>query len=440
MRYRKQEILNTVNLLNRVNQTAIQKSGKIQDSELMSILEDCQNAAIEVGTYLETLGEYTQPIVRVFEDYCEKVYQQSLHPGGTKASRRIAQEIDILLEQISYAVRYQLPADKKEIVFLPYKASMWDSFESVWMAAAQDKDCNVYVIPIPYYDKNPDGSPCRMHYEGDMYPDYVPITDFQEYSLKERRPDVIFIHNPYDECNYVTSVYPDFYASELKKYTNLLVYIPYFIGINGRVEEHFCTMPGVFYADKVIVESELVKKIYIEELKKKERESGRRNLFGNLNDKIVALGSPKMDRICNAKQEDIKVPEKWKKLVYKSDGRKKKVIFYNTTVTGLLQNSDRVLTKLIKVFRQFETETEVVLWWRPHPLFLSTIQSMRKELYEDYVRLTEWYKDKGFGIYDDTGDLRMAVLFSDAYYGDRSSVMELYKATGKPILIQRYEE
>ena len=36
---------------------------------------------------------------------------------------------------------------KKEIVFLPYKASMWDSMESVWKAAAEDDECEVYVVP-----------------------------------------------------------------------------------------------------------------------------------------------------------------------------------------------------------------------------------------------------------------------------------------------------
>ena len=36
---------------------------------------------------------------------------------------------------------------KKEIVFLPYKAAMWDSLESIWMAAADDKEhCNAYVV------------------------------------------------------------------------------------------------------------------------------------------------------------------------------------------------------------------------------------------------------------------------------------------------------
>ena len=32
-----------------------------------------------------------------------------------------------------------------------------------------------------------------------------------------------------------------------------------------------------------------------------------------------------------------------------------------------------------------------------------------------------------------------AVVLSDAYYGDGSSVVQLYKQTGKPIMIQNVE-
>ena len=35
---------------------------------------------------------------------------------------------------------------RKEVVFLPYKASMWDSLESVWKAAEEDPDCVAYVF------------------------------------------------------------------------------------------------------------------------------------------------------------------------------------------------------------------------------------------------------------------------------------------------------
>ena len=46
---------------------------------------------------------------------------------------------------------------QKKIFFLPYKASMWDSLESVWKAAVEDKEhCEAYVVPIPYYDIDSD--------------------------------------------------------------------------------------------------------------------------------------------------------------------------------------------------------------------------------------------------------------------------------------------
>lgn len=98
--------------------------------------------------------------------------------------------------------------ERVEAVFLPYKASMWDSLESVWVAADEDESCDAYVIPIPYYDKNPDGSFKEMHYEAEEYPGYVPVTHYDEYDFQKHHPDMIFIHNPYDEYNHVTSVHP----------------------------------------------------------------------------------------------------------------------------------------------------------------------------------------------------------------------------------------
>ena len=94
---------------------------------------------------------------------------------------------------------------KKEMFFLPYKASMWDSLESVWMAADADKEnCLAYVMPIPYCDRNPDGTAREWHCERDLFPKYVPTLDWQEVDLKYIHPDVIFYHYPYDNCNQFT--------------------------------------------------------------------------------------------------------------------------------------------------------------------------------------------------------------------------------------------
>lgn len=46
--------------------------------------------------------------------------------------------------------------------------------------------------------------------------------------------------------------------------------------------------------------------------------------------------------------------------------------------------------------------------------------------------------NRGTFILDLSSDLHRAIAISDAYYGDPSSVVELYKKTGKPIMIRRY--
>jgi len=333
---------------------------------------------------------------------------------------------------------------RKEVVFLPYKASMWDSLESVWKAAAADPECDAYVVPIPYYDKNPDGSFKKIHYEGGQYPPEVPVVWYEDYDFTARKPDVIFIHNPYDECNYVTSVAPAFYSKNLKKYTDKLVYIPYFVlgELDPENEEavekmsHFCTLPGVIHADEVIVQSENMRQAYIKVL----TDFAGPQSKAQWEEKILGLGSPKFDKVGSVTREDIVIPEEWKPVLLKSDGIRKKVILYNTSITALLNQQDRMLVKMRDVFRIFrEEQDEVALLWRPHPLIRATIESMRPKLWEEYSALVEEYKAEGFGIYDDTADLNRAITLCDSYYGDHSSLVQLCQKAGKPCMIQNVE-
>ena len=321
---------------------------------------------------------------------------------------------------------------------------MWDSLESVWKSADDDGETDAYVIPIPYYDKNSDGSFGMMHYEGDMYPDYVPITSWEEYSFEERRPDIIFIHNPYDETNKVTSVHPFFYSKNLKQYTDKLVYIPYFIldevNINDELEiqniEHFCLLPAVIHANKVIVQSENMRQIYIKVLVKNTGEKTRQYW----EDKIYGTGSPKIDRLTSVSKKDLDIPENWLKIIRKPDGSWKKIIFYNVSVAALLNTKEQMIIKIKDVLKVFkENSGEIALLFRPHPLMRETIKAMREELLEEYDEIISTYRQENWGIYDDTPDIDRAIILSDAYYGTNSSVVPMYKATKKPIMIQNEE-
>lgn len=277
----------------------------------LELLEECQNGGITIGTLTEKTEGEGHPTVLLLEEYCELVYR--VHEDLAAHREINANKVHKVLRQKLIKVANSIKNDirvRTEAVFLPYKASMWDSLESVWMAADADENCDAYVIPIPYFDKNPDGSFREMHYEADQYPDYVPVTRYDTFDFEAHRPDMIYIHNAYDDCNLVTSVHPFFYSGNLKKFTDKLVYIPYFVleeikPDDNRVKniKHFCTVPGVFNADKVIVQSEDMKQIYINTIMENIGDKSE-NVRKYWNDKILGLGSPKIDKVLNTKRED----------------------------------------------------------------------------------------------------------------------------------------
>lgn len=124
------------------------------------------------------------------------------------------------------------------------------------------------------------------------------------------------------------------------------------------------------------------------------------------------------------------LPTDWREKI-----KDKKVVFYNTSVSSMLNGGEQHIAKIEHVLDTCRAQDEVVLWWRPHPLELSTLQSMRPDLEQKYRKIREQYETEGWGILDTSADVHRAIAVSDAYYGDWSSVIHLYKATGKPVLI-----
>jgi CDP-glycerol glycerophosphotransferase (TagB/SpsB family) len=277
-----------------------------------------------------------------------------------------------------------------------------------------------------------------MHCESGEYPAYVPVVDWREYDFEERRPDAIFTHNPYDDGNLVTSIHPDFYCKRLKDFTELLVYVPYFV-TSDDVETHFCVCAGTLYADTAVMQSEKVRRTYIRVFREFEKKQGCKNGFGKPEDKFRTLGSPKFDRVINARREDHEIPKEWKHRLERPDGSRRKVILYNTNIIGLLAANERALSKLRYVFDLFRGRDDTVLLWRPHPLNRETYAAMRRELLEAYLEIVRTYKREGFGLYDDGASPNRAIAISDAYYGDWSSLVAQYHCTGKPIMIQNFE-
>ena len=349
--------------------------------------------------------------------------QQALAQLPAQPDRATFRETCHLCRDLMKLAEENLQKEKcrKLIVFLPYKASMWDSLESIWMAAYKDREhCQTMVIPIPYGDRNPDGTAAAWHYEIDQYPKYVPVIDHRSVDLEKLHPEVIFIHNPYDNYNAVTSVDMKYYTKNLKQWTDDLIYVPYFV-VGKTIAEHFCQTPGVVNADHVIVQDENIKEQYEKYYPGGNPPEG----------KFLALGSPKFDRILGKTKADYPLPPEWQRII---GGRR--AVLYNTSVTAMINHPDDYCKKIRSVLNYFKNAKDIVLWWRPHPLLAATFQSMSPEHYRDYQSIVAQYKKEAWGIYDDTPDMDRAIVCTDAYYGDGSSLVTLYKATGKPVIYQ----
>ena len=224
----------------------------------MELLVNCQSKAILLGTFIEqTEGENTC-VVSKLEEYCEIIYNfyENLEKNKEINANKIYKILRQKLIKIANSIKNDIKV-KIEAVFLPYKASMWDSLETVWKAADNDPDCDAYVIPIPYYDKNLDGSFREMHYEEEQYPEDVPIIKCDAFDFVKHMPDMIFIHYPYDGANIVTSVHPFFYSDNLKKFTNCLVYIPYY-ATSGGMSEGQGLCPAYLNADYIVINKEIL--------------------------------------------------------------------------------------------------------------------------------------------------------------------------------------
>ncbi len=434
----KQQIEETFSLMGKVHEEIRKQIADGNRENVLQLLSDCQEGAIQAGNLIEQVEGEDAPAIGRIEEYCETCYRIYENVSGEEEQNPsgVYRLLQKMLAAMESGVRLTVPV-RLEIAFFCYKASMSDSLESIYFAAKEDPTCDAYFIPIPYYDKYPNGAFGEMHYEAEgCYPDTYELVDWQKYNVEQRRPDIIYIMNPYDGANLVTSVHPDYYAERLRNLTDCLVYVPYNISpADPRPEKSMA--PGVLFSDLMFVQSDHIRDVYIENFLKHNDIEGLTPKVAR--EKIISMGSPKLDKLANTGREDYALPSEWEKLVGSRAGERK-VILYNLTIASMLggtqDGSDLYLKKLKSALEYFRKRQDAVLWLRPHPLLLQTFDTMRPQLAAEYRELITAYRNEGWGIYDDTPDMNRAIIWADAVYGDRASLAVLAEFVGKPVLIR----
>lgn len=380
-------------------------SAKINNlcSDNMAALEK-NSDSIKNKEYLELLDKFK-----------ESVSQISVGDAAEISKR--------LKELISESVVYK-------VIFMPYKASMWDSLESIWMAADKAERCEALVVPITYYELDSNQNPVKKVNERDRFPEYVNTINDEEYDLENDLPDIIYIHNPYDNTNLVTRVDSRYYSWNLKKYCEKLVYVPYYKWVDGVSSASFKS--AMYHADYTVQSSDDAVKRCIEA---SPEYAGALGMETNvvrkaMEKKLINLGSPEVDKVLSLSKDNVPMPDDWEGKVIKSRVN----VVYNTTIDEIFES--RTFDKVKETLNFFKKNSEkAFVIWRPHPLMKQTLTSMLPNLVDEYDELMNEFITGDYGVLDANSSMHYAMFWSDMYYGYKTSSMtELYKYTGKIVL------
>ena len=252
-------------------------------SEVREYFQGSIQLAEDYGTLVEHVkGENSitaQTIVACLEEYCELLYQcfEKYDKENVPMDFHI---IGDSLEAVRKATGKYI-AKRKEVVFFTTGPDKWSGLRPYYEKESAEEDTDVYVIPLPVMTRDYFGRIIEengMSYSADAadYPGVSPehIADYEAFDITIHAPERIYIQDPYDGVNPYLTVPPADYASELRKYTDELIFVPF-----GRTSEFtesdindiynmksYVLAPGIIYSDKVFVQSENIRDLYIRKL------------------------------------------------------------------------------------------------------------------------------------------------------------------------------
>lgn len=143
--------------------------------------------------------------------------------------------------------------------------------------------------------------------------------------------------------------------------------------------------------------------------------------------KMVVLGSPKIDRIVSP----IKKPSS---LIGKEKINGTKVVLVNTSISRIL-NDQQWFEKMDNLIQLFKTRSDLFMLWRPHPLLFTTIEAMLPDKKDEMHSVIKNIDDLENSYIDRTASADAAIAVSDGLISDYSSLVLQYTATGKPVLL-----
>lgn len=394
------------------------KEAFAEGEKVVQLLQDSQQMAMDLGNMLEVFCGENCSVIGLLEQYCEVIYALYEQLMASAQQDELFASCEVLEKQCE-EINAELICNvlcRSTVLFLPVMAKDWFYLQSLWEEAVKEENCDVMVVPLPYFYKDYDGSPREICYEGDKFPEGVPVLDYKELTaeyLEMLHPEKIVIQNPYDNWNAAISVPDMFYSLQLRRYTDELIYVAPFTAdaFTKRNEreygnmKYYVTMPGVTYADRVLVQSEAIRQVYIEKL----TEFAGEDTKAAWEERIQAIEPVIHDE-----------PNK------RTPGKKK--VLYGISVGTYLGERDIAQKKLESNLRLFEKYKESL----DYSVFIYPDAHADEILGE----IEPLLRDASCNLVGE--EVKDGLEEFDSYYGDSMPLVTRFREQEKPVMIQSY--
>lgn len=385
---------------------------KIIDSLITYLEENKTNKLSVIAQLLNELmdfDEFTKPDCNT-ESFFD--IMTSIHDMETclKSSENFMQAVENLKIIKGAALQESKPL---KIAFIVHEFSLWPSFQTIWESCPESIEKSIVVVYA--LDKSLSGEELDVYADPYRQAGYAVRTS-DDYVLEIEQPDIIFYMKPYRGFH---SCPEEFYVNNVKKITPYTVFVSYCLDVQGGelLQEYFYGQPFFYHVWRIIGYSSYYRDKMIER--------GYRDA-----NNVVLLGHPKFDVSYKLAKEKSFVNDVWKQKV-----KGRKVVLWNSHFTISPGSGVGTFLRWQKtIFRYFSEHNDIVLLWRPHPLFWQSISTTKEINIEEFNELVRQLEESDNVIVDRTGDYRYAFCMSDALISDAATFLVEYAATSKPIL------
>lgn len=441
-----------------IHEILLNKDSGLSYEDIITYLSELQNNIVSFGTLTESIKGEDCNTVKLLEQYLEVIYKVAKYVqkfDGNKYAE-CDEEVKDTFASISEAIDSEI-VNRRSVLFLPVKAKHFGSMRMAYEMEAATPDTDVYVMPLPYYYKEYDGSfKDEMHIDTEEFiKANIPVTDYSRFDLSLLCPEKIYINSAYDEYNMAVSVDTRFYARNVKKYTEKLIYIPYFKLMEfDRANypcwynmQYYCTVPGVVMADKVYVQSENTRKVYIDKLNEWVGDDEYSEIWEQ---KLIVYDEnyflyKKEETISDT--DTVKYEYNISKCEEFSEGKLReaqniKSIVWFVSAGSLAEFGDKYIEKAYRnldVFALSKDKLKVLLI--SEPFLDEMIKTYSDELYKKWTGFIDEFNKSGVGeVVSQVEDQSVeALLKANAYYGDPSYICKDFIAMKKPVMLQNVE-